>query len=42
MTVPVFEEPDEEDIEAWLAESEAEGSAAGLKDLLRVTHDTEE
>ena len=38
---PVFEEPDEDDIEAWLAESEAGDSVAGSKNLIRAICDFE-
>jgi predicted transcriptional regulator len=36
VALPVFEEPDEDDIEAWLAESEAGDSVARSKDLIRA------
>ena len=34
IALPVFEEPDEDDIEAWLAESETGDSVAGSEDLI--------
>lgn len=36
IALPVFEEPDEDDIEAWLAESEAGDSVAESKNLIRA------
>ncbi len=42
VALPVFEEPDEDDIEAWLAESEAGGSVGGSKNLIRAICEFEE
>jgi len=42
VALPVFEEPDEDDIEAWLAESEAGDSVTGSKDLVRAIREFEE
>jgi hypothetical protein len=36
VALPVFEEPDEDDIEAWLAESESGNSVTGSKTLVRA------
>ena len=42
VALPVFEEPDDDDIEAWLAESEAGDSVAGSKVLVRAICEFEE
>lgn len=42
VALPVFEEPDEDDIETWLAESEAGDSVTGSKNLVRATCGSEE